>query len=311
VSGRGDRLRAALVADVAAAVPPAGLAVVALSGGVDSCAALFACLAAGRRTRAVTFTLADRTSSDMVAAGAVATAFDVPCAVVFLPTDETVLARDLRDLVRLGLGHYKTDVECTWPFLYVLPTLPRGATLVLGHGADDHFGLDKRCALHYRKGGAVTMDLYRDEQWDDPDPGQTVTLARYGAAHGVGVCAPFFSAGAKAALRGTSWDEVNRPHEKQPVLDAFAAEFARVKVRRHQNFQLGDSGIAAGWLRLLADPLRNPYGWKNPVALYRRIERAETGRRTYQGVPAPDDPCWEEVADDRRTREQLARPRAE
>jgi hypothetical protein len=66
---------------------------------------------------------------------------------------------------------------------------------------------------------------------------------------------------------------VNKPKQKQPILDAFPKEFARVKVRPHINLQLGDSGIAQHFYKLLDTDL-NPGGIKSPVAIYNRLTNA-------------------------------------
>ena len=62
-------------------------------------------------------------------------------------------------------------------------------------------------------------------------------------------------------------DELNRPKQTWPI--RFAFDLGKLTIRAHQNFQLGDTGIAKHFNCLLA---LKP-GAKSPVAVYNAIAK--------------------------------------
>lgn len=70
-------------------------------------------------------------------------------------------------------------------------------------------------------------------------------------------------------FNGTSWDEINRPHHKQPILEAFPGKYSCRKVYP-QNLQ--GSGISEHFKSLLNTPL-NRYGYKSIVGVFNDIDR--------------------------------------
>ena len=79
--------------------------------------------------------------------------------------------------------------------------------------------------------------------------------------------APYMTQEMIDELKGTTWDEVNRPHQKQPILDAFPEQFKRIKIFKHTNFQKGDSGISEHFEKLLHTDL-NVGKHKSVVGIY-------------------------------------------
>lgn len=78
----------------------------------------------------------------------------------------------------------------------------------------------------------------------------------------------------RAIFRGRSWQELNRPNQKQPIRDAFP-RLKTLRLGPHTNLQLGDSGIARHFRALLLEPDLNPRGLRNPVGIYGAIARGE------------------------------------
>ena len=78
---------------------------------------------------------------------------------------------------------------------------------------------------------------------------------------------PYLSDAMRSEFLGTTWEEVNKPRQKQPILDAFPRQFARMKVLPHTNLQLGDSRIAEHLAGLVGTDW-NTRGAKSVVAIY-------------------------------------------
>jgi hypothetical protein len=71
-------------------------------------------------------------------------------------------------------------------------------------------------------------------------------------------------------FRGVQWSEINKPKEKQAIIDAYKEPFSKVKLFRHQNFQKGDSGIATAFMQLVHTDL-NKGNFKTPKGIYNDI----------------------------------------
>jgi hypothetical protein len=74
----------------------------------------------------------------------------------------------------------------------------------------------------------------------------------------------------RAEFLGTTWAQVNKPRQKQPILSAYPNEFRRIRILPHVNLQLGDSGIAAHFEKLLSSDW-NAHGGKSVVGIYNRL----------------------------------------
>lgn len=243
-----------------------------LSGGVDSTSVLLALLEAGREPVAYSFVLEGRVSQDFLLARRTARTLGVPFRSVILPGSVDRLIEDVRFLVAGGLTR-KADIECAWPRWHALNAVQE-AHLATGDGADGYFGVSRKATVRWSKDPAP-LDPFRDEYLDKPNRAQVSTLRGWAAARGVTVWTPWWAAEMREAYRGTSWRDVNRPREKEPVRRAFAAEFAKLpKLPRHTNLQLGDSGIAEHFERLLGTGL-NRRGYRSVVGVYNALARGE------------------------------------
>lgn len=250
-----------------AAVPAAAVGVF-LSGGIDSAAILFAARAAGKQVAAYTFALAGRETEDYTRARRVCDLFRVPFRPVPLPADVPSLQRDLRQLKALGAAS-KTDYECAWPFLHAYRAVTERHA-ASGMGADGHFCISKKGMIHYRD----RIDDFRRGLYANPRYAQRPLHEAMAAAAGRVAVLPYLTDAMRAEFLGTTWDAVNRPRQKQPILDAFPDEFAAyhraVGVRPHTNLQLGDSGIAAVFTQLLTSDW-NRAGHKSVVGVYNAL----------------------------------------
>jgi len=236
-------------------------AAVLLSAGVDSSSVLFALLEAGKRVTAYSFCLDDRTSTDIKYAQITAKEFGVPFVQIPLPTSIDVLMEDLVDLVRFG-ARKKTDFECGWPMLYAYKAI-REREIFSGMGADGHFCISKKGMMHFKD----RIDEFRDTLFSNPSYGQEHIHRKLSMVYKKRWVAPFMTQKMIDEIKGSTWDEVNRPHQKQPILDAFPEQFKRIRVFKHTNFQKGDSGISEHFEKLLTTDL-NVGRHKSVVGIY-------------------------------------------
>jgi asparagine synthetase B (glutamine-hydrolysing) len=241
---------------------------VLLSGGIDSLACGLAARQLGKKVVSYSFTLNGHVSTDFQGARMVSREFGFEFRPVILPTDMPSLVRDLMDLADLG-AKSKTDYECGWPVLRAIRQVGEPA-IITGHGADGHFCISKKGMIHYKD---TRIDEFRQGLFSNPRYAQQELLRAETSRLGKSLCLPFLSDAMVKEFAGTSWSDVNKPKQKQPILDAFPKEFARVKVRPHVNLQLGDSGIAQHFYKLLDTDL-NTGGFKTPVGVYNRLTNA-------------------------------------
>jgi len=247
------------------AAPYAGKRVaVLLSAGIDSASVLFSLIEAGAEPHAYSFTLDGRLSSDFSAAKRNAATFGVPFTGIFLPVDVETLKRDMLDLLGLG-ARKKTDFECGWPMLYAYKAVEEVAVFS-GMGADGHFCLSKKGMIHFRH----RIDEFRQGLYRSATYAQQHIHRRLGKRHGKVPVMPYITPEMQAEFIGTTWNEVNRPKQKVPILRAFPERFARMRVEPHTNLQLGDSGIAEHF-RLLLKTDWNVSGSVSVVGIYNAL----------------------------------------
>lgn len=243
-----------------------------LSGGVDSCSLLFALLELNKNVHAYSFTLDDRESSDFKNAKEVCKIFNISFSPIYLPTDLGILQKDLLYLIKEFNLKKKTEIECSWAMMYAIKAI-KEKTIVAGLGADGHFCISKKGMIHYRH-TVEKMNEFRNGLFTNPNYSQKQIVSKMCAYHNKTINLPFLSANMVNLFKDTSWEEINKPKQKQPILDAFPESFSKVKVRPHTNFQLGDSGIASQFEKILSTDW-NLHNYKSVTGIYNSIARGE------------------------------------
>jgi asparagine synthetase B (glutamine-hydrolysing) len=237
-----------------------------LSSGIDSNCLMFALLEAGKSVHAYTFCLDDRVSTDALLARRNAETFGVKFTLISLPTNPEILMNDLICLARIG-ARSKTDFECGFPMVYVYPRV-KERVMFSGIGADDHFCLTKKGMIYFKN----DIDKFRNIQFSKPNNCQKQIHDWLCAAHDKVWVTPYLVQEMQDHFHGKSWDEVNLPRQKQPILDAFPEQFKKITVRKHQDFQKGDSGISDVFQSLVNTDY-NKHGYKSAVGIYNTILR--------------------------------------
>lgn len=246
------------------------------SEGVDSTSLVIASTLVGARVHIYTFGMEDRISTDMAAARHTAKRLRLPCTNVWLPRGLDQLKIDVVELVQLGFSS-KTGIECAWPMLYAIRACKQ-KHIVVGSCADGHFGISKKAMIHFRD-SVASLDEYRQSLFTNPDYAQVGTLGKFAESQGKLMHVPYAAPEIVKLFVGRSWEELNKPHEKQTIRDAFPelACSRRTWKSRHTNLQLGDSGIAEHFEILLKDPEWNSNAYKSVVGIYNEVIRREVG----------------------------------
>lgn len=241
---------------------------VLLSAGVDSNSCMFALLEIHKQVSAYSFVLNGRMSTDYLGASRNARRFGVPFHSVLLPSDVGTLQNDILRLHALG-ARLKTDYECMWPMLYAYDAITEDA-IFSGLGADAHFCLSKKGMIHYRD----DIDAFRKGLYDSPTYTQVKLHQTLASQHNKTTYIPYLVDAMKQEFLGTTWNEVNRPRQKQPILNAFPDQFRLIKVRPHTNLHLGDSGIS-NHFKLLLNSNWNTSNHKSVVGIFNAVNRGE------------------------------------
>jgi asparagine synthetase B (glutamine-hydrolysing) len=241
---------------------------VLLSGGVDSASVMFSLLEAGKKVTAYSFMLDGVMSTDFFLARRNAEKFGCDFCAIFLPAEPEALQSDLIDLRNIG-AQKKTDYECGWPMLHAYKQIQERAVFS-GMGADGHFCISKKGMLHWRH----RIDEFRNQLYTSKGYAQKPIHEQLAARNNKQAVMPYLSKEMQRQFLGTTWEQVNKPKQKQPILDAFPKEFKKIKVLPHTNLQLGDSKIAEHFKTLLATEW-NKHGYVSVVGIYNLLNKRE------------------------------------
>jgi len=237
---------------------------VLLSGGIDSASVMFSMLEAGKKVIAYSFMLNGKMSSDFAYARRNARNFNCEFVSIILPDNIETLKLDLIDLQKFG-ARTKTDFECGWPMLYAYRQITQ-KIIASGMGADGHFCISKKGMIHYRD----RIDEFRLGLYRNPNYAQAHIHKALAKKFEKTIIMPYLTDDMQQMFLGTTWNQVNKPRQKQPILDSYPIEFSRIKIRPHINLQLGDSGIAQHFFKLLKTNW-NKRNYKSPVGIYNLI----------------------------------------
>lgn len=241
-----------------------------LSKGIDSHALLFELLEQAKKVVVYSFTLKDRESSDFKGARDTAKRLNLPFVPVYLPVDIDILKQDVLYLIQEKRLKKKTEIECTWPLNYALKEI-KEKVVVAGLGADGHFVLSKKGCIHY-KHSVETMNEFRAKLFANPNYAQQEIVREIATEYEKTIILPFLLPEMIEVFKNTSWDELNKPKQKQVILDMFPHQFNNMKIYPHTNFQLSDSGISEHFTKLMDT---NWSRGKSVTSIYNAIHRKD------------------------------------
>ena len=236
---------------------------VLLSGGIDSISVAFAAHRLGKTLHCYTMYVDGVVSSDAQNAINTAKEFGWNITVIDVPTDN--LENDFKYLVKHFKCEKKTQLECTWPFLYVYPNIKQ-KELLSGWGADGWYGVSKKACMHFKE-PKEKFDEFRMAYFNAPNPVGVRQQEQLCKEYNLKFIVPYFDKRVENYMMQFDWYDMNRPYQKVKVVEAFP-EFKRTKVRRHENLQLA-AGVPNHFEKLLDNPNINLYNRKRVMDLVR------------------------------------------
>jgi len=232
-------------------VPDSEIAVL-LSGGVDSVSVGLAAESAGKEVHAYSFHLDTHKSYDFLKAEEVSNLLGWKFTGIVVPT--TKLVDDWHRLVKHGCRK-KTHFETVFPFLYVYPEIVEKYVLS-GWIADAYFQPGKTAAMRYTsfakakkymkavhegKAPRVTWTQHRLNYIDGDCAGlkeHTRLTESYNKIH----ITPYGDKKIRELLFKKTWQELNKPRQKEIIRKDFTELEKCGNIRQHQNLHL-NAGI--------------------------------------------------------------------
>lgn len=205
-----------------------------LSGGVDSLTLGFALEHLGIEVVAYTFKLKGTASADAESAEKASRIMGWEFNLIEMPIDN--LKKDFIELSEKWKCKKKTQFECTWPFLYIAP-LVKEKYIMCGVGADSHYGLSKKAMINYRHTKEL-MNQFRSEYFAQENPGGWLQQIAVFQNYDIKICAPYLHPDIIKFFMQFSWEEINRPKEKQMIIDSYPEFFNKIDHRKHANMQI-------------------------------------------------------------------------
>ena len=222
-----------------------------LSGGVDSQSILFACLIAGIRPVCLTFAKDTHKSTDYCLAIKIAKILGLEIIRVRVPSDVSTLKQTIYRLIRKYRLVKKPDIECLYIIKFAIEAAAEHdcEVVLTGHSADMFYGTSTR-AIKYRDGREAEFIKMLTS---DPNLSQFQQLTDMCETLGM-IYDPFYHDPKIVKIfENTTFREVAQPGGKCVTKEAFKEDLRQIKglTRKHQNYQLGDTGFEEMFKQLL------------------------------------------------------------
>lgn len=167
------------------------------------------------------------------------------------------------------INHYgckkKTQVECTWPFMYVYPII-KEKELLSGVAADGWYGVSKKANIHYKHTKEL-FDKFRNDYFSAPNPAGVLQQRQLAEENDIKLITPYLDNRVADWMMVHDWEFFNKPYQKACIHDAFP-EIKMLKRRNHENLQL-IAGIPDYFEKLLDNKEINFYNRKRIMDVIR------------------------------------------
>lgn len=209
-----------------------------LSGGTDSMALGFAAQDLGLEVHVWSFVVRGRRSIDFESAFEASRKFGwIWHPVIINVTGVNQIAADFIKLMRPPFFcQTKTQVETTWPYLYIIDQMraqrPDVKTVLSGIGGTGLFGTTRR-AINRFSTPKEQFDAYRESFFQSPNPASREQLWQLCANSGLLLITPFLTQSVFEFLKPLEWEYLNRPVQKHLTLLGFEERFRDIGRRDH------------------------------------------------------------------------------
>jgi asparagine synthetase B (glutamine-hydrolysing) len=226
---------------------------VLLSAGTDSITCALAAHRLGKKVTGYSMYVDGKQTSDSLGAKEVADHFGWDFVGVDVPVDN--IEQDFFTLINKYGCKKKTQVECTFPFLYVYPKIKEKA-VISGVAADGWYGVSKKANIHFKHTKEL-FDKFRMDYFGAENPAGVRQQEQLAKEYDIKFLAPYLNCNVASWMMEHDWDFFNKPTQKGPIRDAFY-EIKEIKKRPHENLQLV-AGIPDYFEKLLDNHTINVY----------------------------------------------------
>lgn len=211
---------------------------VLFSGGTDSLTCLFSLLNLGIKPTLYSFHLESVIHRDIEVSMKVAKHFKLKHEIVSIPESIDQLQRDVIHLTQVMNLQRKTNVQCTYPFLHVLPRI-KEKYVVSGLCADDLYGTSKSMSIKYAN-DKEGFDKARVKTFANQLSSAYASIKQVVESYNKVFLAPYRNEKVIDYFMNKTWKELNSPKQKQVAVDSYKEYFDELNVyRRNVNLQVG------------------------------------------------------------------------
>jgi len=208
------------------------------SGGTDSLTCLFSLLNLNIKPILYSFHLEGVIHDDIIISKKVAEHFKLTHKIIVIPNNLKNLENDVLYLTQKLKINRKTNVQCTHPFLHVIPKINE-EIIVSGLCADDLYGTSKSMSIKYSK-DKVGFDSARLKKMNDLYSSAYKPIKDLVELYGKTFLTPYRDKSVVDYLMEFSWEELNKPKQKQLSYDSYIEYFELLNVyRKNVNLQVG------------------------------------------------------------------------
>lgn len=237
-----------IITDIIDEQAPSDEVAVLMSGGVDSLTCAFSAMRLGKTVNSYTIMVDGNESPDSIASDIAAKEFGWNHKLINVPIDN--LKEDFITLIKKYNCKSKTQLECSYPFLYLFPHVKEKHVLT-GICADSLYGMSKQACIHY-KHTKEKFDEYRHMYHNKENPAGVNQLVQFSEEIGANLVSPYYTDDVFNWALQYEWEYFHKPFQKAPIINSYP-EFDRLpKKRRHSPLQL-TAGIPAVMESLLND----------------------------------------------------------
>lgn len=208
------------------------------SGGTDSLTCLFSMLEINIKPTLYTFFLEGFPNKDVEYSEKVASYYNLKHIVIEIPYNVKMLEEDVSYITTNLPVDRKTNVQCAFPFLYVIPKISE-EVIVSGLCADDLYGTSKSVAIKASKDKEI-FDAIREKAYINLNssaylPIKVLIENKYKKK----LIAPYKSKEIYDYFMSFSWGELNKPKQKQIAIDSFSNYYEnQIIYRKNSNLQV-------------------------------------------------------------------------
>jgi asparagine synthetase B (glutamine-hydrolysing) len=212
------------------------------SGGTDSLTCLFSLFEMDIKPTLYTFYLEGKPNRDLEYSKKVAEFYSLEHTIIEIPYSLSKLEESVLYITENLPVDRKTNVQCVFPFLYVMPQV-KEKYVVSGLCADDLYGSAKSVIIKASKNKEV-FDSIREKTRSSLNSSAYLPIKQFiEQTHGKVFITPYREQEVHDFFMEKSWAELNKPKQKQIAIDAFSSYFEEQDIyRKNSNLQV-ESGI--------------------------------------------------------------------